>query len=107
MPYVLFFIFLIYTIIPKVGWALRICALVVLVTCGLEVLQLWNPELLATFRKTRFGAALLGTTFVWNDFPPYFIGGAIGWVTLRANRWGNEKESGDDFGSAHEKRTTE
>jgi hypothetical protein len=107
VPYVLFFIFLIYTIIPKVGWALRICALVVLVTCGLEVLQLWNPELLATFRKTRFGAALLGTTFVWNDFPPYFIGGAIGWVTLRANRWGNEKESGDDFGSAHEKRTTE
>ena len=79
----LFFIFLTYSISPKPNWIFRICAIVVLTTCGLEVFQLWNPEPLASFRKTTFGAALLGATFVWGDFPPYFIGGAIGYGILR------------------------
>ena len=56
--------------------------LAVLVVCGLEFFQLYNPEPLATFRRTRFGAALLGSTFVWADIPPYFIGGVIGWLIL-------------------------
>ena len=54
----------------------------VLAICGLEFLQLHNPEPLATFRRTRFGAALLGNVFVWADIPPYFIGGLIGWLVL-------------------------
>ncbi|QEG21870.1 ribosomal maturation YjgA family protein [Mariniblastus fucicola] len=83
IPYVLFFIFLAYTIFPNPKWIVRICAIVVLATCGLEVLQLWNPEPLAAFRRTKFGAALLGSTFVWGDFPPYFIGGAIGYGVLK------------------------
>jgi len=83
IPYVLFFIFLVYTIFPQPKRVLRICTIVVLATCGLEVLQLWNPEPLASFRKTTFGAALLGSKFVWGDFPPYFIGGAVGFVILR------------------------
>ena len=84
IPYVLFFVFLTYTLLPNPRWIFRICAIVVLVTCGLEIMQLWNPEPLAAFRKTRFGAALLGSTFVWGDFPPYFIGGAIGYGVLKA-----------------------
>lgn len=83
IPYVLFFIFLAYTCWPKPDWALRICAIVVIITCGLEVLQLWNPEPIATFRKTTIGAALLGSTFSWGDIPAYFIGGAIGYGILR------------------------
>jgi len=82
IPYVLFFVFLAYTLLPKPKWLFRICGIVVLATCGLEAFQLWNPEPLAAFRKTTFGAALLGSTFVWGDFPPYFIGGAIGYAIL-------------------------
>lgn len=83
VPYVLFFIFLAYTLFPEPKWILRICVTVVLATCCLEALQLWNPAPLAAFRRTKFGAALLGSTFVWGDFPPYFIGGAVGYAILR------------------------
>ena len=39
---------------------------------------------LTAFRSTVFGAALLGSGFVWNDIPPYFIGGLLGWLMLHA-----------------------
>ena len=82
IPYVMFWIALFFTMFPKTSWILRICVAAITATCCLEFAQLVNPEPLASFRKTKFGAALLGTTFVWNDFPPYFIGGIIGWVIL-------------------------
>ena len=56
----------------------------VIFTCFLEFAQLWNPPPLADFRRTRFGAALLGSSFVWNDFPAYFVGGLIGYIVLRS-----------------------
>ena len=84
IPYVLFWIFLWFTAFPKPKWILPICVSVTLFTCGLEILQLWSPEPLAQFRRTRFGAALMGSTFVWEDFPPYFIGGLIGYAVTHA-----------------------
>ena len=84
VPYTVFWILLAAVFWPSKRLALRICILAVLVICGLEFFQLYNPEPLATFRRTRFGAALLGNTFVWADIPPYFIGGVIGWVLLMA-----------------------
>ena len=82
VPYVLFWIMFFYFLIPSPRHILHICIAVVLGTCLLEVGQLWNPEPIASFRKTKFGAALLGTTFVWQDFPPYFIGGVAGYLVL-------------------------
>ena len=82
VPYTVFWILLAAVFWPNKRLALRICVLAVLVICGLEFFQLYNPEPLATFRKTRFGVALLGNTFVWADIPPYFIGGVIGWLVL-------------------------
>ena len=82
VPYTVFWILLAAVFWPSKRLALRICVLAVLVICGLEFFQLYNPEPLATFRRTRFGAALLGNTFAWADVPPYFIGGVIGWVLL-------------------------
>ena len=83
VPYTVFWVFAVAIFWPSKRFALRISILVVLVVCGLEFFQLYNPEPLASFRRTRFGAALLGNTFVWNDIPPYFIGGFIGWLVLR------------------------
>ena len=82
VPYAVFWILLAADFWPSKRLALRICVLAVLLICGLEFFQLYNPEPLATFRRTRFGAALLGNTFVWDDIPPYFIGGVIGWLVL-------------------------
>lgn len=59
---------------------------VLAVTCCLEFLQLWHPAWLEACRRTVPGRLLLGTTFEWTDFPPYFIGAAIGWAMLRALR---------------------
>jgi hypothetical protein len=33
-------------------------------------------------RSTFIGRCVLGTTFGWDDFPPYFIGAAVGWAML-------------------------
>ena len=83
VPYTVFWVLFVAVFWPSKRLALRISVLVVLAVCGLEFLQLYNPEPLATFRRTRFGAALLGNVFVWSDIPPYFIGGLIGWLVLR------------------------
>lgn len=82
VPYVLFWALLWFTAFPMRKYVLRITIGVIAFSCFLEVLQLWHPEFLAEFRRSRFGAALLGSTFVWNDFPPYFIGGALGYVVM-------------------------
>jgi hypothetical protein len=55
-------------------------------TCFLEFLQLWHPPFLEALRATFPGAAILGTTFDWSDFPYYFAGSGIGWFWLAALR---------------------
>ncbi|MCT7948942.1 DUF2809 domain-containing protein [Ancylothrix sp. C2] len=53
------------------------------VTCLVEFLQLWKPPFLQVIRATFAGKLLLGTTFVWADFPYYFIGCFLTWLWLR------------------------
>ncbi len=61
-----------------------IAAIVLTATCALEFLQLWHPPALQAVRGHFLGAAILGTTFVWSDFPYYFLGAALGWLVMRA-----------------------
>ena len=56
---------------------------VFVITCILEFLQLWHPPLLEQIRATLIGKLLLGTTFVWWDFPHYVLGCVLGWLWLR------------------------
>jgi hypothetical protein len=56
---------------------------VLLVTCGLEFLQLWHPLFLEYLRSYYIGRTILGTTFDWYDFPYYFAGWIIGWLWLK------------------------
>lgn len=83
IPYVVFWMALVFAIWPRRKSVNRIGLLVLLGTCLIEFAQLWNPEPLASFRATRIGAGLLGTSFHWDDFPPYFLGAAVGWGLLR------------------------
>ena len=58
----------------------RIAAWVFGVTCALETLQLWHPPFLEAIRSTFLGRALIGTSFVWWDFPHYVVGTALGYA---------------------------
>jgi Protein of unknown function (DUF2809) len=75
--YVLAWIFLILTLFPM--WSPGKVALGVLIgTCGLEFMQLWNPEPLQAVRSTFLGHVVLGSTFSWTDFPWYGLGALAG-----------------------------
>jgi hypothetical protein len=80
--YVIFFVVAFATNTPASSTA-RIALIVLAVTCALEFLQLWHPVWLEQIRRTLPGRALLGTTFGWTDFPPYFAGAVIGWALVR------------------------
>lgn len=56
---------------------------VFMVTDALEFLQLWHPAFLQKIRATFLGSALIGTTFVRDDFLYYFLGCVLGWWYVR------------------------
>jgi hypothetical protein len=85
ISYVLFFIFAAGALAPRASSS-AIAISILAVTCCLEFLQLWHPLWLEACRRTIPGRLLLGTTFEWADFPPYFIGAALGYVLSRAFR---------------------
>ncbi len=88
VPYVMFWVSLWFFFFPRKRGVPAIVIGCTLFTCGLEFCQLWQPPWLTQFRSTVFGAALLGSQFIWSDIPPYFIGGLLGWLMLRcALRW--------------------
>lgn len=60
----------------------RLASAITAITCILEFLQLWHPPWLEAIRSTFAGRVVLGTTFAWSDFPPYFAGGLAGWLLL-------------------------
>lgn len=64
---------------PAVG----IASCVLIVTCGLECLQLWHPDFLEAVRSTFIGRALIGTSFSWLDFPHYVLGCLMGLAWIR------------------------
>jgi hypothetical protein len=63
-----------YFLWPRRKNILPIAAGVLLATCILEFLQLWQPQFLQQFRATLIGSALIGTDFVWLQFPFYVLG---------------------------------
>jgi len=73
------FIFLFY----NKGKTLKIAALVLILTCILEFIQLWHPPFLEWIRSFFVGRTVLGTSFTWSDFPYYIIGSAIGWFWMK------------------------
>lgn len=72
--YVLIWSLLFFLIWPGSRNTIRIPIAVFIATCTLEFLQLWKPDFLQAFRSTLAGAAILGTSFVWLQFPFYVLG---------------------------------
>ncbi len=55
---------------------------VLIITCLLECLQLWHPPFLEAIRSHFIGRTILGTAFVWSDFPYYFLGSWLGYLWI-------------------------
>jgi Protein of unknown function (DUF2809) len=53
------------------------------VSCAIESLQLYQPPWLQAIRATLPGRLILGTTFLWSDFPAYFVGSYLGWLWVQ------------------------
>ena len=83
LVYEVFWILVLFLFFPSREAVNRIPVGVFAVTCALEVLQLWHPPFLEAIRSHFLGRALIGTTFVWWDFPHYVIGCLLGWILTR------------------------
>jgi glycopeptide antibiotics resistance protein len=85
IAYVVFWILFVQFLAPKASpkWtAIGVC----LATCAIEFLQLWQPPFLQAIRATLPGRLVLGNTFLWDDFPPYFVGCFLGWILIKQLR---------------------
>ncbi len=78
--YETFWCLVVFMISPRLN-ALLIASWVFVGTSILELLQLWHPVFLQIIRNTFIGAALLGNSFNWLDFP-YYLAGCISGVLL-------------------------
>jgi hypothetical protein len=81
--YEIFWILFVFLFFPRKELKNKIPIWVFLITCGLELLQLWHPWFLEKVRTYFIGKALIGTTFVWWDFPHYALGCLIGGIWIR------------------------
>ena len=81
--YEVFWCLVVFLFIPHKKHTTPIAISVFVITSILEILQLWQPWFLQQVRSSFPGSALLGTTFVWWDFPHYLLGCAIGWLFMR------------------------
>lgn len=86
--YEIFWMLIVFAFLPRKKYINKIPIWVFLITCALEVLQFWHPKFLETIRSSFIGAAFIGTTFSWLDFPHYAVGCFVGWLWLR---WLNQQ----------------
>lgn len=66
-----------------------IAVYVLVATCVLEGLQLWQNPLYLAAKATFLGRLILGNTFTGSDFLAYFAGSFVGWIwiVLLHQRW--------------------
>lgn len=81
--YEVFWCLVVFFFIPSKKREAHIAISVFVITSILEVLQLYQPPFLQQLRATFLGAALLGSTFVWLDFPYYALGCFIAYLGMR------------------------
>jgi len=82
--YEIFWCLVVFFFIPQRKYITRIVLWVFVITCILETLQLWHPAFLQLIRSTFLGAAFIGTSFIWWDFPHYVLGCLLAWLWMHA-----------------------
>ena len=89
--YEIFWCFVVILFLPYAS-AFWVACSILGITCFLEFLQLWNPSFLESVRSTFIGSTLIGTTFIWWDFPHYVIGCFAGWLMIKSGIKNKEKK---------------
>jgi len=79
--YEIFWCLVVLLFFPKLK-SLKIAISVFIITCCLEILQLWHPWFLEVIRSNFIGVTIFGNSFNWFDFPYYFIGSLLGYLWL-------------------------
>jgi hypothetical protein len=80
--YEIFWCVFIFFFLPQKKYILPIAIWVFVITCAIELLQLWQTPWLNSIRSTIVGKLILGTTFSLPDFPHYLFGSILGWLCL-------------------------
>jgi hypothetical protein len=83
MLYVLFWSLLASAVFIHRNYA-KVIAIVFLITCALEFLQLRTSPFLSFVRSTFAGRALIGSVFSWTDFIYYAIGAVSAMIINRS-----------------------
>ncbi len=94
--YEIFWCLIAFLFVPSPKHTITIAVSVFVITSVLEILQLWHPWFLERIRSTFPGRTLIGTTFVWWDFPYYLIGCVIAWLCMRAFSKGSDRSNPRD-----------
>lgn len=81
--YEVLFVLVGFLVFPRRAMIAKIAICVCLLTCLVEISQLFHIQWLDELRKTFFGRMLLGTSFSWWDFPAYPVGAWVGWIVAR------------------------
>jgi len=97
LVYEVFWCLVVFFFIPDRKYIATIAVSVFAVTSVLEVLQLWQVWFLQQVRSSFLGRVILGTTFVWWDFPHYILGSLLGWFWMRAISKGAESADSHHF----------
>ncbi len=87
VAYEIFWVLLVAMVLPVVDLG-RVAIAVLLATCVLEFLQLWQNPVYVALKSTLIGRLILGNVFAWSDFPSYFVGVLAGWAWGRSlQKW--------------------
>ena len=62
--------------------AIKIALGVFIITCAIEVSQLWFHLVPVAIRSSFVWRMLLGSGFAWWDFPHYALGSLLGWYLI-------------------------
>ena len=79
----IFWCLVVFFFIPEKRNAGKIAVIVFIVTCFWEFSQLWALPILEKGREIFPINILLGTSFVWWQFPHYLVGAFLGWLYMR------------------------
>ena len=58
--------------------SLRVAGIALLVSCSVEVSQLYHAQWIDSVRRTRLGGLTLGFGFLWSDLACYTVGVSLG-----------------------------
>lgn len=81
--YEVFWILIFYFACPSALLVKGAPVLVFILTSAFEFLQLSHAPVLENIRSTFLGRTLIGTDFVWLDFPHYFLGCFLGFLLVK------------------------